>query len=179
MQNAAVALIETIERFDISQGVPFEGYAYIRIKGALLNTYNKQDLGEVNFDPNLQEDAFLSAAETSDEVDFDGFIDSVIGVAFSQFLDVAAHRVSDVSVNPLDLQILCHEEKMIMDAVAKLDEELRFIICAHYQNYISFKNIAESLDLSKSRVSQLHSQALQRLRIIYEKNSIVNFKGKI
>lgn len=168
MQNAAVALIETIERFDISHGVPFEGYAYVRIKGALLNTYNK----EISTNTSIENQAVLDENENYLEIDldFDSFIDSVISVAFSQLLDVSAQRVSDISSNPLDLQILYCEEKMIMDAVGKLDENLRFIVIAHYQYYMSFKEIAESLGLSKSRISQLHSLALYKLRFIYEEN---------
>lgn len=165
MQNAAIVLIETIEKFDVSYGVPFEGYAYIRIKGALLNAYNK----EISNSTNVEESAFLSDGEDAFEVDFDFFVDSVISVAFSQLLDSAAQRVSEVSSNPLELQILYSEEKMIMDAVNRLDENLRFIIIAHYQHYMSFKEIAASLCLSKSRISQMHSLALHKLRFIYEK----------
>lgn len=171
MQNAAIALIQSIERYDITQGVPFEGYAYIRIKGSLLNMYNKET--------HLQSDALDQVVENPDDladidvsvdvdVDFDSFVDSVISVAFSQLLDVVAHRVSDVSIDPLDLQILYHEEKMVMEAINKLDDKLRFIITSHYRHFMSFKQIAVSLGLSKSRVSQLHSEALNKLRIIYE-----------
>jgi RNA polymerase sigma factor FliA len=169
MQNAAIALIQSIERYDITQGVPFEGYAYIRIKGSLLNMYNKED--------HLQSDALDQLVENPDDfvdidvsvdVDFDCFVDSVISVAFSQLLDVVAHRVSDTSIDPLDLQILYHEEKMVVEAIDKLDDKLRFIISSHYQHFMSFKQIAVSLGLSKSRVSQLHSEALNKLRIIYE-----------
>jgi RNA polymerase sigma factor FliA len=170
MQNASIALIEAIERFDIDRGIPFEAYAHTRIKGAIIN-------GVTHFQRNTRhgviresDQEFLNEirlSENSDEM-FDSFVDSVIDLAFSKMLDMASYKFKEIGANPLDVYMSISEEEKVMHSVAMLPSDLQYIINAHYNHYLTFTQIAEQLDVSRSRVSQLHRTALKKLRLAYE-----------
>lgn len=164
MQNAAISLIESIERYDFSYGVPFEGYAYIRIRGSLLNAQNKIK-PTISLDLVEQHPSDLNS--DLGEIDFDYFLDSVISVAFSQLLDMGAGR-SGISNDPMEIHILFSEEHKIVSLIDKLEGNQKFVISSHYQYQMKFTQIAELIGVSKSRVSQIHAEALEKLRLIYE-----------
>jgi len=172
VQNASIALIESIDRFDFSRGIPFEAYAHSRIKGAILDgfsdikseAYVYADVGAID-----QYDFFANRELTGDIDDtFDDFIDIVLDVAFSKLLGVSAPKLIE-DKNPLTLFLSHAEDKKIHQAVQMLGSEHQFIIVAHYHNYLTFTQIAEQLDVSRSRVSQIHKEALKKLRQLYEK----------
>lgn len=171
VQNASMALLESISKYDISRGVPFEAFAYSRVKGAILNGLN--DISGDFFKSNSVSDQSIDFADDlhfSDNFDesFDQFIDTVIDIAFSKLLDISSYRYADIGADPLDVYIVNAEEKKILSAVQKLPADLQFVVTSHYNNFLTFTQIAEQLTISKSRVSQLHREALKRLRQIYE-----------
>ncbi len=172
IQNASIALIESIDRFDFSRGTPFEAFAHPRIKGAIIDGFSEirseayvySDLGAID-----QYDFFAHRELTGDiEESFDDFIDIVLDVAFSKLLGVSAPRLIEEQ-NPLNVYLLHTEDKKVNQAIQLLAANYQFIIISHYHNYLSFAQIAELLGVSKSRVSQLHKEALQKLRFFYEK----------
>lgn len=172
IQNASIALIESIDRFDFSRDVPFEAFAYPRIKGAIIDGFSQiksesyvySDVGAID-----QYDFFASRELTGDVDDsFDDFIDIVLDVAFSKLLGVSAPKLIEHQ-NPLNAYILHSEDKKIHQAVQLLTPDYQFIILSHYHNYLTFTQIAEQLGVSKSRISQLHKEALKKLRHLYEK----------
>lgn len=168
VQNASIALIEAIERFDPERGVPFEAYAYSRIKGSIIDGithFHRYKANELHQE--FLVDIHLS--ERPDEM-FDSFVDSVIELAFSKMLDMASSRYMDVNRNPLDLYMVLVEEEKISECVSRLPVDLHYVINAHYNHYLSFTQIAKEMNLSKARVSQMHKLALKKIRDIYEKN---------
>lgn len=168
VQNASIALLEAIDKFEVSRGVPFEAFAYARIKGAVLN--GLADLSKNNFKITYDIDDVLDEVDLSDndEARFDQFIDVIIDIAFSKLLDLSSYRFSQTGMDPLDSYIINSEEKKVLSAVKELPSELQFIIISHYNHFLTFTQIAKELDVSKSRVSQLHKEAIKKLRIIYE-----------
>lgn len=175
MQNASIALIEAIERFDIERGVPFEAFAYPRTKGAILNGIvrfqrEKSQVAVQDSDMECVLDRECVVDMEEGEDFFDVFVDSVIDLAFSKMLDMASYRSRQSSQNPLDLYLAIAEEDRLTALVAQLPADLAFIINAHYNHYLSFVQIAEKMNLSRSRISQLHKEALRKLRLLYESN---------
>lgn len=169
IQIGSIALLESIGRYDPNIGVPFEGFAYSRLKGAILNTVYREN----NFTKNTRsenEEAFDAFEfEDDDSVSFDSLLDSVISAAFSALLDSSAQHSPIFSSDPFDIYSSHSQEEKLANAIAALDKNSSFVIEAHYMNYLKFKDIAVCLDVSTSRVSQLHKEALQKLRSIYEK----------
>jgi RNA polymerase sigma factor FliA len=172
MQNASIALIEAIERFDLDRGVPFEAYAYTRIKGAIINGithFQREKRHGVVRESDYEFLNDIKLSENSEDV-FDSFVDSVIDLAFSKMLDMASYKFNEIGTNPLDLYMSISEEEKVMHSVGMLSSDLQYIINAHYNHYLTFTQIAQQLGVSRSRVSQLHRDALKRLRSIYELN---------
>lgn len=172
MQNASVALIESIDRFDIDRGIPFEAYAHSRIKGAIINGVTHFQRDKRHGVVRESDREFLNEirlAENSEDV-FDSFVDSVIDLAFSKMLDMASYKFKEIGANPLDVYMSISEEEKVMRSVELLTTDLQYVINAHYNHYLTFTQIAEQLGVSRSRVSQLHRAALKKLRETYESN---------
>ncbi len=173
VQNASVALIDSIERFDIDRGVPFEGFAYPRVRGAIINGINHSQKDKIGLQGMFDsEKALLESINLSSDCDdiFDLFLDSVLDLAFCKILNMSAYRLNTVSANPLDIYLSISEEETIIKNVELLPPDLKYIINAHYNHFFPFTEIAEQMKLSKSRVSQLHRHALRELRKLYELN---------
>lgn len=169
VQNASIALMDVIGRYDHARGVPFEAYAYPRIKGAIINGIPKSgfiSLEGVNSKEEWSANTHFSFEADSD--DFDQFIDAVLDIAFSQFLDMSSRRAARLNDDPMNAYISFSEEKKILKAVEVLPDDLRFIIVSHYNHYLTFTQIAKEMCLSKARISQMHQDALKKLRRIYD-----------
>lgn len=170
VQNASIALLESIDKYDMSRGIPFEAFAYSRVKGAILNGLAASSKHYVKTTTTTDFFDIADNINLSDNFDdsFDQFLDAVIDIAFSKLLDISSYRFSQIGIDPLDSYIINSEEKKVLSAVKKLPSELQFIIVSHYNHFLTFIQIAEKLNISKSRVSQLHKDALKKLRNIYE-----------
>jgi RNA polymerase sigma factor FliA len=172
IQNASIALIESIDRFDFTRGIPFEAFAHPRVKGAIIDGFSEirseayvyADVGAIE-----QYDFFANRELTGDiDESFDDFIDIVLDVAFSKLLGVSAPKLTEEQ-NPLNVFLSHTEDKKVHQAIQLLAPNHQFIILSHYHSYLTFTQIAIQLGITKSRVSQLHKDALKKLRILYEK----------
>lgn len=173
VQNASIALIDSIERFDIDRGVPFEGFAYTRVKGAIINGINHSQKDKVALQGIAgAEKEFLEGVHLSSDPDdmFDSFVDSILDLAFCKILNMNSYRLNTVSANPLDIYLSISEEEAIINSIELLPPDLKYVINAHYNHFFPFTEIAEQMKLSRSRVSQLHRAALRELRKLYELN---------
>lgn len=166
MQNASIALLESIERFEHLRGVPFEAYAYKRIKGSIINGLPK-DIGYSLDDLNTSQES----TNEDEVIDFEGFLDSVLELAFSKLLEISSEYNSSFSTDPSRLYQDHQEDARLQKAITLLPQDLQFIINSHYNHFLTFTHISSILGLSKARVSQLHKEALTTLRMIYEENS--------
>lgn len=166
----AMGLISAIEHYKPGMNVPFEAYAYHRVRGAILN-------GLVSYSSEIAKsaegcaggEAFMSelAREGEDADPLITVVDAAIGLAFGRFLELGVLNAEDVQ----DPQWIYQKERESLDAwalVEKLPERERFVVTEHYRRLRAFKEIAVDLGVSTPRVSQLHYQALKRLRTIYE-----------
>lgn len=169
LQNASIALMESIDRFDVTRGVPFEAFAYVRVKGAILNGFtNFKSTPNIKSSFEFMDDNGGIDFSENAEVAFDQFIDAVLDIAFCKFLDVSNYKFSKVCMNPFDVYAASAEEERINYALTKLKPEHEFVIMSHYKHYLTLTQIAKQLGVTTSRVSQLHTSAIKELRKIYE-----------
>lgn len=75
-----------------------------------------------------------------------------------------SYLVDDTSEDALTLTRLSEIEKSVADAIGKLPEKERLIISLYYWEELTMKEIGKILGITESRVSQIHSQAVARLR---------------
>lgn len=85
--------------------------------------------------------------------------------------DIHEHLSDDTSLNPLELLEREDAKEHLKRAIESLPEREKLILSLYYWEELTFKEIGAVLNVSESRVSQLHSQALLRLKAEMEKES--------
>ena len=175
LQWARVGLVESIDRFDSRRGIVFEAYAVHRIRGAILN--GLASATELLAQRAAWHDRVQSRVEslTEDEggaqspFTLQGIADIVAALAFG-FLIVGDPPDWDDSRgggSPYQAAETEQIRERIHRLLPALPERERQIVRLHYFDGYEFQEIAAAWGLSKGRISQLHSQALRRLRLLY------------
>jgi len=187
-------LIDAIEKFDHERGVKFETYAIARIKGAILDGLRAFDwaphslrqkvrdleraygdlearLGRSVSDEEVAEHLGISLGQLQDR------LAEVAGLALVSLDDLwPSEGGGDGLVRPLDTIIdenspdpvayaIFEERKALLaEAIDKLPEKERLVVALYYYEGLTAKEISQVMGLSQSRISQLHSKAILRLR---------------
>lgn len=161
------ALIKSIERFDCNRG-GFKPFAYKSIKGALI------DCAALNISPgmpwNIDANDIIRSLDDGDGTEeglLDYAIELVLGLSFPVLLHEHYTYISRPFVNPQTLCLAERTEVRLGNLVEKLEGHEKYVIEAHYRQNKTFSAIATELNLSQSRISQLHLAALKNLRRFY------------
>ncbi|MGC7870305.1 FliA/WhiG family RNA polymerase sigma factor [Desulfosporosinus sp. FKB] len=193
MGYGVFGLLDAIDRFEAARGFKFETYASIRIRGAMIDGLRTMDWVPHSARQKVKrvQDGFaelecqLGRAATSEEVakmlnvkveEIEGILAQAQVLTLTSFDETTVDNEGDSSGSPLNLlidddaqeayQAIEKEEqkKILALAVEKLPEKEKLVIALYYQEELTLKEIAAVLKLSESRISQLHSQAIMRLR---------------
>ncbi|MBM7581406.1 RNA polymerase sigma factor for flagellar operon FliA [Caldicoprobacter guelmensis] len=181
-----LGLIDAIERYDPSKNVKFETYATFRIKGAIMDQLRKQD-----WVPRSLRIKYKQLAEAVDAIEKklgrsanDKEIAQALGVTVEEvrktMLDV--HSLAVVSLedqlfalagsvgvfgledDPERVAQANELKRHLAQAIDELPEREKLVISLYYFEELTLKEIGMALGVSESRVSQLHTRALVRLR---------------
>ncbi|MBS5932853.1 MAG: FliA/WhiG family RNA polymerase sigma factor [Clostridiales bacterium] len=182
-------LIDAIDKFDYSKGVKFETYATLRIRGAILDQIRKMDwlprtyrqkqkkidsayqkieakLGRVATDEELAEELEITVKELI-------AWQSQTKISSLVSLDEYIEHGSDVKVEANENSHYMQPEKLVernelkeilLESLESLTEKEKKVIILYYYEELTLKEISLSLEVSESRVSQLHTKALQKMR---------------
>lgn len=195
MQMACVGLMESVDRYDPRQGVPFKSYAGHRIRGAILNGLDRETekSQQIAAQRRIRKDRLESLKEHAKatlgqegaapkpgshkaQQDLLSYLAEVgIGLAIGVLLEDSAMMVDeDMTDNsefasPEVSYFRKSETRRLRDALqaamVRLADKERSVIQYHYQQDIAFEEVGKLLGLSRGRISQLHRQALSKLRI--------------
>lgn len=186
-----IGLMDAINKFDESKGMKFSTYASIRIKGAMideirknspiskgamdkLNKYN--DVTESLQKKLLREPSDLEIANelnmTIEEVsEIESYINYISVVSledliFSEDDDMPLIGTIEDTNSPSPEKILeeKEEEEYLVKALDNLNEKDRTVLSLYYYERLTLKEIGKVLEVSESRVCQLHSRAIMHLR---------------
>lgn len=181
LQYASLGLLEALERYDPARGVQFRTFAARRMHGAILNglerlTEKQQQIAARRRLRNERvQDIKALGAPAGDGAPQDAeqllrFVSEVgIGLALCWMLegtgmvqtpDAGAHAPFYRSVAIRQLR------DRLLHAVDSLPPQDRTVLRSHYLQELPFDEIAATLQLTKGRISQIHKQALQRLRVL-------------
>jgi len=192
--NAGViGLIDAIEKFDASKQIKFKTYAEFRIRGAILDELRSMDWvpRSVRQKARKVEDTYAKleyalGRPASDEevaremkIDIESFhrlISETASVSLLS-LDDLGEDDSDMSKRNL-LEYILQDEKdwpshrlryaeireMVAKAIMTLPEKERMVISLYYYDELTMKEIGHVLKFTESRVSQIHTKAILRLR---------------
>ena len=185
-------LISAIERFDMSREIKFETYAVTRIRGAIIDELRTLDwvprsvrARAREFErANMKLEAQLQRAPTDEEManelqlSLDDFQVALLQISNSTIVALdEPWTVSDASGDQVSLldtlpdqaardpeSIIDQSELRIADAIAALPEREKLVVALYYYENLTLREIGEVLGVTESRVSQLHTKAVLRLR---------------
>ena len=186
-------LIDAIDKFDYGKGIKFETYASLRIRGAILDQIRKMDWipRSVRQKSREIEDTIVtlearlgrtaSDAEIADALNMseDEYHRTVMKVSGTSILslnevwysgdDNDSMSIGDSIESPSSLNpdVIAEREeikKVIVQSINELPEKEKMVIVLYYHEDLTFKEIGEVLQVSESRISQLHTKANLRLR---------------
>lgn len=190
MSSGIFGLVDAIDAFDLERGVKFETYCAPRIRGAMLDELRNMDwvprlvrhrahrladatraleveLGRMPTDDEIARRLGMTPAQF-EKLTRDANAVSLISLS-RKFTDSDSHRdVFEIDVLPDDQSSdPVHEAQKqdLQELVTKgLNRAERLIVVLYYYEQMTMKEIGATLDLSESRVSQMHSSILNRLR---------------
>ncbi|MBP7059399.1 MAG: FliA/WhiG family RNA polymerase sigma factor [Lachnospiraceae bacterium] len=182
-------LIDAIDRFDMKKEVKFETYASLRIRGAILDQIRKMDWiprtirqKQRKIDEAIKNVESISGHSASDvEVakelgiseneytNWQSDMNLTNVISLNEFVEQGSEPVMDTDSNSHFIQ---PEEKISKDELKnKLAESLKLltekeqkVILLYYYEEMTLKEISQILSVSESRVSQLHTKALGKMR---------------
>jgi len=189
---AVIGLISAAERFDPGRGVQFKTFAEQRIRGTIMDELRAQDWLTRSLRDKFKKlekefaqlEQHLGRNPSSDEVavamglelkDYFRLLEEIHLLSFVS-LDDAWHDEDGAPFGLLDVledkgsespqsQLIARQTiEKLADAIDSLPEKERIVITLYYYEELNLKEIGAVLDLTESRISQLHSQAIVRLR---------------
>jgi len=186
-------LLDAIEKYDPSKNVKFKTYAVTRIRGAIFDELRqidwvprsvRQKSREIEDAINTLEarlgrtasDAEIAESLGVSEDDYHRIIMKVSGTSVLSLSDVwhggdgsANTSIGDSIESPSSMNpdaIVEREEikRVIVQAINELPEKEKMVIVLYYHEDLTFKEIGQVLNVSESRISQLHTKANLRMR---------------
>ena len=191
IQVGMIGLTDALSRFDASQGVQFETFATQRIRGAMLDELRgsdylsrgtrkqqrsiesavhrlEQKLGRVPVESEIAREMGITLAE------YQELLGKVRGTQLVYLEDMSGddgdadfldrHAGNDDGSPLARLQDLRMREALV-EAIKVLPEREQYVMSMYYEHDMNLKEIAAVLKVTESRVCQLHSQSIARLRV--------------
>ncbi len=186
-----LGLIDAIDKFDASKGVQFKTYAEFRIRGAILDNLREMDWvpRSVRKTVTLLERTYvalerkLNRPATDEEVaeamniDTDKLHEIIAqarGITLLSLEMISNHEDARLKLidcltdahgmNPLSILKTEEVRDMVADANGTHPDKERMVVSLYYFDDLTMKEISEVMKLTESRVSQLHTKAMLRLR---------------
>ncbi|EGW21348.1 MULTISPECIES: RNA polymerase sigma factor FliA [Methylobacter] len=187
IQAGMLGLLEAIKNYDASQGASFDTYAGIRIRGSMLDEVRRSDWTprSVHKKSRMVSDAIRTIENKTGREARDVDVAKYLGIAIDEYnhilQDSSSCRVFSVEELAQDGdhymdETLSHEEgpvdglsregfqQALANAIMGLPERERLVISLYYDEEFNLREIGEVLNISESRVSQICTQAVLRLR---------------
>jgi RNA polymerase sigma factor for flagellar operon FliA len=177
LQYASIGLLEALERFDPGRGAQFRTFAARRMHGAILNGIERlsEKQQQIAARQRLRAERIQAAKQNAggDPSQLAGdklcaYVAEVgLGLALAWLLEGTAmvevpERAESV---PFYRQAEMRQvRERLVQAVDALPPQERIVIRSHYLQDLPFEEVATTLKLTKGRISQIHKQALLRLR---------------
>ena len=191
IQVGLIGLADALSRYESSQGVQFETFATQRIRGAMLDELRGNDwmsrgsrksqkeiettirrlehrLGRSPIESEIATEMGMSL------VDYQSLLGKVRGTQLVYLEDMSRNgeeddsfldrHVADSEADPMNMLRDHRLRESLVVAIKSLPEREQYIMSMYYEQDMNLKEIAAVLDVTESRICQLHSQSIARLR---------------
>ncbi|WP_194190902.1 FliA/WhiG family RNA polymerase sigma factor [Clostridium chrysemydis] len=186
-----IGLMDAINRFDDTKGMKFSSYAALRIKGSMIDELRKQRpisknamdklkaynecveklQTELLRDPTTEEVMAELGATHKEILEVEGYINYMAVVSLDEVIFSDDDEMNLMGVIE-DKKTLSPEQEFIQkekieilgEAIEELKEKDRIVLNLYYYEELTLKEIGKILEVSESRVCQLHSRAIRNLR---------------
>ena len=186
--SGIIGLIDAIDKFDASQGIPFKHYAKIRVRGAMLDEIRSMDWipRSLRQKGTMLEKACIELEHRLDRFPTDEEIAGELGIGMAEY-----HRLLDeikgISLLPENVHDTLTESREfhslatnsdesfhntyiaeirthLAEAITFLSEKEQLVLSLYYHEELTMKEIGAALGYTESRISQIHSKAVLKLR---------------
>jgi RNA polymerase sigma factor for flagellar operon FliA len=191
IQVGLIGLSDALTRFEASQGVQFETFATQRIRGAMLDELRESDWMSRGSRKSQKEieiamrrlehrlgrspaESEIAAELSMSLSDYQTLLGKVRGTQLVYLEDMSRRNeeddtyldrhVADNESDPLNMLQDQRLRQAVVAAIKGLPEREQYIMSMYYEQDMNLKEIAAVLDITESRVCQLHSQSIARLR---------------
>jgi len=193
-----MGLLEAFEKYDPKRGAQLKTYAYLRIRGAMIDELRAKDwfsrhtrtkakkieetirrlenrLGRHPFDEeiadelNLDMDDYLTLIKDYKNLSIISIEDIYESVGEDR--EKIMRYVMDEGQSPEDFAEFKDIESLLAKEIDRLPEKQKLVLSLYYYEDLNLKEIAAVLDITEARVCQIHSQALLNLRATIKKNA--------
>ena len=190
IQVGLIGLTDALTRYEVTQGVQFETFASQRIRGAMLDELRggdwmsrsgrkhqrdiegavhklEQRLGRAPHESEIAAEMGLSLP------DYQDLLNRVRGTQLVYLEDMSGdegdsdyldRHVADTDADPLSRLNDRRMREALVEAIKGLPEREQYVMSMYYEHDMNLKEIAAVLGVTESRVCQLHSQSIARLR---------------
>ena len=190
IQVGMIGLSEALSRYQASQGVQFETFATQRIRGAMLDELREGDWMSRGSRKSQKEietavhkleqklgrsplESEIASALNMSLADYQSLLAKVRGTQLVYLEDISGgdddesfldRHAGDAESDPLELLRDQRLRQALVEAIKNLPEREQYIMSMYYEHDMNLKEIAAVLGVTESRVCQLHSQSIARLR---------------
>ena len=192
LQSGMVGLLEAAGNFDPGRGASFETYAGIRIRGAMLDDIRKHD-----WTPRSVHHKYRKVAEAINAIEGEAGraaksseIAERLGISVDEYHKILADSSSSrlfsleetldepsLHRSPPKADTATPEQELfqsqfrgrLAEEINRLPERERLVLSLYYEQDLNLKEIGQVLDVTESRVCQIHGQAMVRLRGVVAK----------
>ncbi len=182
-------LIDAIDKYDYGKGIKFETYASLRIRGAVLDQIRKMDwIPRSVRQKQKQIDAAIKKLEMEKGINYtEEDIAGELGVTVDEYINwVGQTNISNISslddfidqgndvkasgnssYMRIEPEAVVEEKELsniLAEALSALTEKEKNVVLLYYYEEMTLKEISRTMEVSESRVSQLHSKALKKMK---------------
>jgi RNA polymerase sigma factor FliA len=188
-----VGLMDAMHKYDPTKNVRFSSYAKFRIRGAILDSLRDMDwsprdlrckarhmdaaiqklqteLGRSASEPELAQAMGMRLQEVQHLRDEIRGLEvgslQIESLEDGRETDLAETIPGPANQDPLFLCLRGERKRMLADAIAQLPKREQQVLALYYQEELTMKEVGAALGVGESRVSQIHSAAVARLRAI-------------
>lgn len=191
IQNGLIGLLDALERYEEGLGAQFETYAVQRIRGAMLDGLRENDWMPRGIRREMRrvEEAIRTLEHERGRPPSEKELADALGLSLADYqkllLDARGHQlvyieditdgsgddylerhVSETSRDPLGLLEEESTRTALAAAIEALPEREKLMMALYYEQDLNLREIGEVMGVTESRVCQLHSQAVARLRVV-------------